>query len=176
MQLFKDFVIPNVESSYKGGNEALKKLASKNPQGYEIHFKKNKNNILSYANEVQGRVLVLGFGNGDDIPLEEMALKFEEIDLVDMDISAMQKAVDKLSPTLQNKVHLIKQDLSGLISYISKRFAEFDFNVPEIRCLENASQILSDSINHAEPIQLSRKYNFVVSSMLTSQLHANIQG
>lgn len=173
--IFK-FAIHPVATSYKESNEELKNIASKNPRGYQAHFENNKVNILSHVSGMQGIALVLGCGNGDDIPLENMAMQFDEIDVVDMDLSAMQKAIGKLPPALQNKIRPIKQDLTGLISYISKRLAAFDFNLPEVQCLDYASQILADSIKHAGPIPLPKKYNFVVSSMLTSQLSANIQG
>lgn len=62
-------------------------------------------------------IVVLGAGACTEIPLAELARAGDEVMLVDLDLSALQRARDELpAQSLQRLVHLLQGDLTGGVS------------------------------------------------------------
>lgn len=162
---------------YKTANENLVGIASENSKDYNDHFEHNKRNILSLAKNLQGEALILGLGNGDDLPLPELAYQFKQITALDIDVKAMHKAIQKLPAPLRNRFVLVQKDVTGVLSMISEKMQSLLANlIPEKECLEMTADIMDESILEYDRTFLSskKKYDFVISSMLTSQLFSQI--
>jgi hypothetical protein len=62
-----------------------------------------------------GRLCLLGAGNGNDLDLEALAGRFQEIHLVDIDPAALSRAIGRQSPSTRARLHShAPVDLSGL--------------------------------------------------------------
>ncbi|HXU82529.1 MAG TPA: hypothetical protein VN914_14100 [Polyangia bacterium] len=62
-----------------------------------------------------GRLCVLGAGNANDLDLEALAARFEEIHLVDLDPAALSRAVNRQPPAVRARLRThAPVDLSGL--------------------------------------------------------------
>lgn len=168
-----------VKLTYKTVNENL--LSHENQitqgmsdEGYSAHFERNKRNILSLAAGVNGEALLLGFGNGHDTPLAELAAQFDQITVIDVDMFGVNKSINALPSHLQNKVTSIQKDLTGIIPLISEKIEQFNSEMSEFECINRIAQIIIEGTNSRELLSASKKYQFVVSSMLTSQLFSEI--
>lgn len=67
-----------------------------------------------------GRALLLGAGNGNDIPLDLIEASFEEIVLVDIDKDALNRLIQKVKNP--NKFTLVIADLSGVADQLPLSF------------------------------------------------------
>lgn len=106
---------------YRQNNQKLFEKSNLYLQAYRDHFSKNKKFLLEGAGSHSGSALVLGLGNGLDIPLEELATRFEKVVAVDMDDEAMSRALSRLPKKLQKKVLCIQEDLTGLMLPLSNK-------------------------------------------------------
>jgi hypothetical protein len=62
-----------------------------------------------------GRLCLLGAGNANDLDLEALAARFDEVHLVDIDPAALARATGRQSPAARAKLHShAPVDLSGL--------------------------------------------------------------
>lgn len=67
--------------------------------------------------ETSRSIVILGAGACTEISLAELAHSADEVTLVDLDLSAMQRARAELaSATLQKRVRILERDLSGGVS------------------------------------------------------------
>lgn len=165
-------ITDQVKSTYRTSNEYITDLAARSDQEYRSHFAQNKSQILSCARGLTGEALILGLGNGDDIPLHELACQFDRITVIDIDLAGMQKAIAKLSPDLQHKFIPVQKDLTGILPFLSERLE--NLNVPQDESLAAVAEIIHESIALKPPLSSSKKYHFVVSSMLTTQLFSQM--
>jgi hypothetical protein len=166
-ECFKKKFSEQVELYYKESNESILQNANSN-----IHYERNKKNIISCAEGLTGRALILGFGNGLDIPLSELAIQFDQITVVDIDVVSMKKAIAPLPRALQNKIRILQEDLSGMLSFISQNIEELSSDLSEAECNSLVINIISKGMETRQRRLFSEKYHFVVSSMLTSQLYS----
>jgi hypothetical protein len=90
---------------------------------YRAHFTKTRDRIIEAASGLTGRALILGTGGAHDIPLRELAERFE-LDLADIDLEATARAVRELPPPLQSKCHLIHMDLTKIWRVFSERVGQ----------------------------------------------------
>jgi hypothetical protein len=68
-----------------------------------------------------GRLCVLGAGNANDLDLEALAARFDEIHLVDIDPAALSRATGRQSPEVRTKLHShAPVDLSGLYHQLER--------------------------------------------------------
>jgi hypothetical protein len=87
---------------------------------YQPHRDRVTAEILALVGpETSGRLCLLGAGNASDVDLEELATRFQEIHLVDIDAAAVAHARDRQPPALRARLHLhAPVDLSGLCHQI----------------------------------------------------------
>jgi len=68
-----------------------------------------------------GRLCLLGAGNANDLDLEALAARFDEVHLVDIDPSALSRATGRQSPAVRAKLRShAPVDLSGLYHQIER--------------------------------------------------------
>ena len=69
-----------------------------------------------------GRLCVLGAGNANDLDLEALAARFDEVHLVDIDPGALSRAAGRQSPAVRAKLRShAPVDLSGLYHQLDRR-------------------------------------------------------
>jgi hypothetical protein len=69
-----------------------------------------------------GRLCVLGAGNANDLDLEALAARFDEVHLVDIDPGALSRATGRQSPEVRAKLRShAPVDLSGLYHQLERR-------------------------------------------------------
>jgi len=89
-----------------------------NRKGWDVHAQLNRRFILDAARGCERRELavVLGAGQGFDLPLAELAQAFERVVLVDIDGEALEKTVETsfTDPALRARVEMRVLDLTGI--------------------------------------------------------------
>ena len=96
--------------------ETFRRLYSYTPPDFwQHHIEKSREAILQTITRVanHGRVLILGAGSANEIPLEVLAEKFNEVILVDLSISNLNNAKRKLPVHLQHKVKIRLLDITN---------------------------------------------------------------
>jgi len=69
-----------------------------------------------------GRLCLLGAGNANDLDLEALAARFDEVHLVDIDPGALSRATGRQSPAVRAKLRShAPVDLSGLYHQLERR-------------------------------------------------------
>lgn len=159
-----------VEACYKRINKINIEFASGYPKGHQSHFDRNKVNILSWAEGLKGKALVVGIGNGMDIPLLKLASQFEQVTVLDIDVYAMKVAIAKLPEHLQKKIKLVQGDVTGVLLQVAHAMQFLPASLSLGDHFDLIGAFLDRALQNAQPCSLEEKYDFVVSSMLTSQL------
>jgi hypothetical protein len=74
------------------------------------------------SNEVGGKLCLLGAGNANDLDLEALAARFDEVHLVDIDPGALSRATGRQRPAVRAKLRShAPVDLSGLYHQLERR-------------------------------------------------------
>lgn len=77
--------------------------------------------LLSSTGNTGGRLCLLGAGNCNDVDLERLAFLFSEIHLVDIDPTALARAMVRQTPEVRSRVRLHAfVDLSGMSKYLKR--------------------------------------------------------
>ncbi len=106
-----------------------------------------------------GRLCLLGAGNANDLDLDMLAARFDEVHLVDIDRSALDRAMGRQSPSVRAKLYIhAPVDLSGLY-HLLERTAD----LPSADALVNAGT--ADVIR-----QLPGDFDVVASCCVASQM------
>lgn len=94
------------------GNRVVRDLWDR----YRCHRERVTAEILAAAPEGGGgRVCLLGAGNANDVDLEQLAARFDEIHLVDLDPAALARAAGRQPPPVSAKLRLhAPVELSGI--------------------------------------------------------------
>lgn len=123
--------------------------------------------------------LILGAGACTEIPLDELARNSDEVVLVDLDLSAMQRAIDELqSAALRKRVRLLQADISGGVSLNLNRLIKqqpwptlYDQGAQSVF---NAAADCLDRCRIPDPHQLPGlvpgQFGLVISSLVLTQL------
>jgi hypothetical protein len=142
-----------------------------NRQGWWEHARRHKAFILDAAARVEQPRLavVLGAGKAYDLPLEELARRFERVVLVDIDAEAMaaSSAVAVRDPKLRARLELRAMDLTGVGARIARGIQDaLNSDQPE-----TALEALCRSYRLASrPRLVGEPADLLVSGMLLSQL------
>ena len=168
-------------ASFTKTNEGIAEINSKFQEAHAGHLAKSKEEILRTATVALDRApkgqttkaLLLGVGNGLDIPLQELAEKFDHLTVVELDGKSTEKAIKQLSPDLQKKFRLVVADVTGIIGeYCEKIDGISDNSRYALSFFHKAEQMTKNAIE--EPIgrapDVGNDYAFVSSHLLLSQL------
>ncbi len=118
------------------------------------------------------QALVLGAGNCIDIPVEHLASIFDQVTLVDVDPLAMQRGTAQLPKTAQDKVTLLRADVTGVMAGLTDSLQQLAHtHYPNYgRFVESAAQHLATvDPTDAQP-DLGESYDFVCSQTTLTQL------
>lgn len=149
------------------------------------HVPRSLDLILQAAVTVPGgRAVVLGAGECAEIPLKALAIRFDEVLLVDTNEQLLQKAIAdaELDETQRAKVQVRVQDLTGTTRLLLDKV---ETALGEATDAESAIEATSALLAH-QPIVgllppdgkdnavLPGKFNLVVASCVLSQLHIEL--
>jgi hypothetical protein len=88
---------------------------------YRSHREHVTAEILALAPASGGRLCLLGAGNANDLDLEALAARFDELHLVDIDPAALSRATGRQSPAVRTRLRShAPVDLSGLYHQLGR--------------------------------------------------------
>ena len=98
------------------GNKEIRDLW----QRYQGHRQQVTAAILALAPASGGRLCLLGAGNANDLDLEQLAGRFEEVHLVDIDAAALARASGRQTPAVRARLRShAPVDVSGLYQQLA---------------------------------------------------------
>jgi len=110
-----------------------------------------------------GRLCLLGAGKCDDVDLERLALAFSEIHLVDIDPTALGRAVARQSPDVRARLRPhARVDLAG----VSKRLTKWKRKPPTVAQIEASANATLQSLLASLP----GPFDVVVSACVLTQM------
>ncbi|MGO4695573.1 hypothetical protein AB4Z50_14975 [Paenibacillus sp. 2TAB26] len=112
-----------------------------------------------------GRALLLGAGNGNDLPLEFLEKGFEEIVLVDIDQSALDRLLTKVSDP--NKFKTVIADLSGVSDQLPSSLSDKS-EAELIHLMEGLTY------NPTWATSIQGQFDFIMTCHITTQLVAPV--
>jgi hypothetical protein len=119
-----------------------------------------------------GRAAVLGAGNCAEIPLADIAARFEHVTINDVDAAELEKGIaaahldDAAKAKLEVRVADLTNVTEGLIAAIEKLL---ETSADPDDAIEAMSQLVDDA--PLEGMPLDDKYDLIVASCVLSQLH-----
>jgi hypothetical protein len=106
-----------------------------------------------------GRLCLLGAGNANDLDLEALAARFDEVHLVDIDPSSLSRATGRQSPAVRAKLRShAPVDLSGLYQQLERTTR---LPPPDEMVIAGTAEVLR---------QLPSEFDVVASSCVLSQM------
>jgi hypothetical protein len=144
-------------------------------QEWKDFFRWHSRNVSDASEEARGgNACILGAGPCNDIPLEELARRFSQVSLVDMDPEAPELARSRLPLELRWKVPVYIADASAFISDFVARSEEI---IGSAESTDEAAQkilnLLSSSYTVNDLIPMGLEYgsmDFVASTDLLSNI------
>ncbi|HWA70950.1 MAG TPA: hypothetical protein VG937_01375 [Polyangiaceae bacterium] len=105
------------ELSYAPTSAGITRVREANKASWREHAAHNKQLLLRGAERARGpRAVVIGAGKLYDIPLRQLAERFEQLLLVDIDAASLTESVKQvgLEPKLQARLSLLRADVTGI--------------------------------------------------------------
>jgi hypothetical protein len=127
---------------------------------YGGHRRRLTAEILALAPPAGGRVCLLGAGNANDLDLEQLASRFDEVHLVDIDPGALARAQGRQTPAVRARLRgHAPVDLSGLYQQLERARGPLP-----------AIDALVDTGTAAVRAQLPADFDVVASCCVVSQM------
>ena len=147
-------LLERAQQAEQKGNREVRDLWAR----YAGHRQHVTAEILALAPPADGRLCLLGAGNGNDLDLESLAARFQEIHLVDLDPGGLSRATGRQSPATRAKLRShAPVDLSGLYGQLAQR----RLPAPDALVEAGAAQVLA---------QLPSPFDVVASLCVLSQM------
>jgi hypothetical protein len=105
------------ELGYASTSAAITRVREAHAAAWREHGQNNRQLLLRGAERAAGpRAVVVGAGKLYDIPLRQLAERFEQLLLVDIDAAALAESVKQvgLEPKLQARLSLVQTDVTGI--------------------------------------------------------------
>lgn len=150
-------------------NNGIKTNARKYSTAYREHTNNSSRFILDSAVGIRGKAIILGMGQGIDIPVEDLAKQFDELLVVDIDESTSARKLGTLDPDLQRRFTLVVEDLTGMLVTLGSRLKLAESQAFSLQLfLSSMAKVWKDM----DPVlpNFGQDYSFVCSSLLTTQL------
>lgn len=178
-QLPESLLLPalrqDVLPTYQSLNLLSLDLEKSNEASYAEHYTKNKKRILEEAAGLTGTALILGMGNGRDIPLIELARQFDQVVVTDIDTDSMKNCIRQLPSSLQSKVQAHEQDLTGLASIFAHEIDLLPMSLTLEDAVKKIKEIALRNVTKTPNVSFFGKHHFVVSSMVSIQLGSHLE-
>ncbi|HEY8946503.1 MAG TPA: hypothetical protein VIM73_19765 [Polyangiaceae bacterium] len=172
------------ELGYASTSAGITRIRDANKDTWREHANNNRQFVLRAAERAAGaRALVVGAGKLYDIPLRQLAERFEQLLLVDIDAAAMAESVEHvgLEPRLRARLSLFQADVTGITDvFIEKTRAALSLT-GEAEVYTALLEVLRGYRVDEPPRLLPESaaagpLDFVSSSMVLSQLAASLTG
>lgn len=172
------FGIPTATmDAFTGMNASIRSNYKEHGGNYEEHLIKSKKAILTTAERaisrapdgIKKKALILGAGSCLDIPLAELADRFDEVTLLEVDFNSTETAVRNLTLERQRKIKIIAADATGIMG-------EFAGNIQRATAspLPDFLRIGAKIVHNTDPKEkapdIGHDYTFVSSQLVMSQL------
>jgi hypothetical protein len=138
---------------------------------WRSHVAHSHRRILEAADLAQGKAvaIVLGCGVGTEIPLAELARRFERLILVDLDGPSMIEALEQVPLELRSRVELRIMDVTSFAGPLMQRLTQaVDESSTAAEAFEHFGTIFDD-LRLGEPAALPPS-DLVLSSLLLSEI------
>lgn len=113
----KPGLFERAQRSEQRGNKDIRDLW----QRYQGHRERTTAAILALAPPGAGRLCLLGAGNANDLDLQQLAGRFQEVHLVDIDAAALARAAGRQDPEVRARLRShAPVDLSGLYQQLAR--------------------------------------------------------
>ena len=160
-----------VEAFFEASGEIVRGTAPETRLYWQSHLEASRDRILRAADLARGSEVatVLGSGTGMEIPLAELARRFDRLILVDLDGSSMVQSLHQVPLHLRAKIDLKVIDVTSFASLLIERIehaAETSSSAGE--AFERFGSIL-DGLGIGKVAELPRS-DLVVSSLLLSEI------
>jgi hypothetical protein len=147
---------------------------AKDGVNYWRSHQQNLNNLFDMAmNKTSdyNKAIILGAGNCNDIPLINIANKYNETTLLDIDKGNINHAKSLLPADVQSKIKVVSGDLTSTYENNAEKFMRIVLKGQ----LPQVSHMISNWVKPSDKSSikcLSKKYSLVVSSTVSTQLIA----
>ena len=162
---------------YAAASAGIAKTQRDNREGWWAHSRQNRGFILKAAARVEQPKLavVLGAGKAFDLPLPEMAARFERLVLIDIDAEALAETCSNVvhDSKLRRRIELRSMDLSGISARLARSIEGLIANAPDAATAEAGLEALCRSYRLAALPRLlepGERADLLVSGMVLTQL------
>lgn len=163
-------ITEGMRAKYQSINESIDSEISSTREIAKPHIEKNKAMILEGAKGLTGTALILGMGKGNFIPLLELCEQFDRVVAIDIDRTAVERALKELPPALREKVVVREDDLTGVIGQFSTLIDKLSDQYKNVDDFLKQIQ-LAFSQFPCKPLCLSNYgASYAISSIVLSQL------
>lgn len=158
---------------FVAAGERVRAVEERYQDYWSSHLQNSRRRILRAAalTKNRGRAVVLGAGKCREIPLEELAWRFEQVVLVDLDRGSLEEATENLSPELQAKLEL---EVSDVTSFAIAMMRGIEEAVEASQTIEQAfgrlSEVYAKALGEHDLPRFPRA-DLVISSLVASELH-----
>lgn len=138
----------------------------------DAHEAQSRRLILEVAGQVNpGGALVLGAGSCEEVPLAELADRFEQVTLNDQDRGLLEQALSRHG--LESHEPPLVLDVADLTGITARLLAEVDRELAAATDLNQAIARLTEAVGRVRPVPYAPRETFdlVVASCVLSQLH-----
>lgn len=158
-----------VHTVYSSTNRDMQDKSIRLQEYYKSHVETSKETILKGCNGLSGRALVVGVGNGNDIPLEALCRQFDKVTIQDIDEEALARAQKTVPEALRGKLEVVKGDLTGLVENFVRILKSHgarplpEFLSEACRFFSTAAPKKLDQLPH-------QQFDYVISAQVSTQL------
>ena len=160
------------EGYFRSAGAGFRNTAEEQQIYWRPHVEASHRRIIEAAETAtrQSVVTVLAAGVCAEIPLDELARRFERVILVDMDGASMLEAVEELPLDLRGKVELRVTDVTTFAARLMERMQEAVDEGDDAEAAFERFESLFDGLRIGEqPVRLP-KSDLVISSLVLSEL------
>lgn len=158
---------------FADASAGIARTQRENREGWWVHARHNRAFILDAAARVERPRLavVLGAGKAYDLPLEDLAKRFERVVLVDIDAGALAATISSAirDPASRRRMEMRPMDVTGVTARLARGIeAALSSSSPE-----EALEALCRSYRLAAPprfVDASERADLLVSGLVLSQL------
>ena len=160
-----------IQEFFETSGEIVRGTAPETRLYWRSHLETSRERIIQAA-DLAGRrevAIVLGSGVGMEIPLAELAARFDRLVLVDLDGHSMLRSLHQVPRDLRSRVELKIVDVTSFASGLIERIEHaVESSSSAVDSFQRLGLIL-DGLQTGEPADLPPS-DFVVSSLLLSEI------
>jgi hypothetical protein len=171
----KELSIPaRLLEMYREAGESYSRLEKKFGESWKEHRENIRSMIMAGAEGTRerGKVLILGVGAIE--PLEYLARNFEQVEMVNLDYSTLEKVKGNLPEEPKSKVEIKQEDVTGLVArFLNQAIRIIEESKTPGQAEREILELMQDIQLPANNILGEQKWDYLVVSLVLSQLMSN---